>query len=53
MLLIEDAAVTRRCEQRLDALLAGSARVDAADPLWRERARRRSWMRRWPGILGF
>lgn len=52
MLVIDDAAVATALERRIDELLAGSIRVDAADPAWRERARRRSWMRRWPGVLG-
>ena len=50
-MLVEDAAVAGRCEQRLAELIAGSVRVDADDPTWRERARRRSWMRKWPGVL--
>jgi phosphatidylserine/phosphatidylglycerophosphate/cardiolipin synthase-like enzyme len=51
MVVVEDAAVARHLEQRLDQLIAGSTRVRRDDPTWRERARRRSWMRRWPGSL--
>jgi phosphatidylserine/phosphatidylglycerophosphate/cardiolipin synthase-like enzyme len=51
MLVVEDGDVTRALEARLDALIAGSTRVNRDDAAWRERARRRSWMRRWPGVL--
>src|SRR5205807_2482159 len=51
MLVVEDAAVAGPCEQRLAELVAGSVRVNADDPVWRERARRRCWMRKWPGVL--
>jgi phosphatidylserine/phosphatidylglycerophosphate/cardiolipin synthase-like enzyme len=51
MVVVEDAQVARRCEERLQALCAGSPPVDRNDPAWRERARRRRWMRRWPGVL--
>jgi cardiolipin synthase A/B len=51
LLVIEDAEVTGRLEARLDDLVATATRVDRSDPAWRERARRRSWMRRWPGVL--
>lgn len=53
MVLVEDAAVAGRLERRLDELILGSTRVDRDDPAWRQRARRRSWMRRWPGLLAF
>jgi cardiolipin synthase len=51
MLVVEDPSVAQPLERRLDELIAGSTRVDRDDPVWRERARGRSWMRRWPGLL--
>jgi phosphatidylserine/phosphatidylglycerophosphate/cardiolipin synthase-like enzyme len=51
MLLVEDAAVAGPLERRIDELLAASPRIDRDDPTWREHARRRQWMRRWPGVL--
>jgi phosphatidylserine/phosphatidylglycerophosphate/cardiolipin synthase-like enzyme len=51
MLLVEEEAVAGPLERLLDEIMAGSTRVDREDPGWRERARRRSWMRRWPGLL--
>ncbi|HEX7668851.1 MAG TPA: phospholipase D-like domain-containing protein, partial [Polyangiaceae bacterium] len=51
MLIVEDSCVTRALETRLHALIAGSTRVNREDPTWGDRARRRSWMRRWPGLL--
>lgn len=51
MLVVEDDTVAGAVERRIDELLATSSRVDRDDPLWRERARRRRWMRRWPGVL--
>ena len=51
MIVVEDEAVTRGLERRLDDLIAGSTLVNRDDPIWRERARRRQWMRRWPGVL--
>lgn len=51
LLVVEDEAVTRALEARLDALIAGSVRVDREDPAWQRLARRREWMRHWPGVL--
>jgi phosphatidylserine/phosphatidylglycerophosphate/cardiolipin synthase-like enzyme len=51
LLLVEDAAVARVFEARIDALMAGSTRVDRNDPAWRRAADRRAWMRHWPGVL--
>lgn len=51
MIVVEDAAIAGPLERRIDQLVAASSRVDREDPAWRERARRRSWMRRWPGVL--
>jgi phosphatidylserine/phosphatidylglycerophosphate/cardiolipin synthase-like enzyme len=52
MVVVDDAGVVTGVDSTLDALVAGSPRVDRDDPAWRERARRRAWMRRWPGALG-
>jgi phosphatidylserine/phosphatidylglycerophosphate/cardiolipin synthase-like enzyme len=51
MLVVDDPAIASELETTLDHLLAGSTRVDRADPAWRERALRRRWMRWWPGVL--
>ena len=53
MLVIEDPGIARGVESRLNALIAASTRVSREDPTWREHARRRRWMRRWPGVLAF
>lgn len=53
MLVVDDATVAAQLERELDATMAASTRVEREDPLWRERARRRRWMRRWPGMLEF
>ena len=52
MLVVDDADVAGTLERRIDALLADSMRIDRDDPIWQEHARRRRWMRRWPGVLG-
>jgi phosphatidylserine/phosphatidylglycerophosphate/cardiolipin synthase-like enzyme len=51
MIVVEDPVVTAGVEDTLERRIAGSIRVDRDDPEWRERARRRTWMRRWPGVL--
>jgi phosphatidylserine/phosphatidylglycerophosphate/cardiolipin synthase-like enzyme len=51
LLVVDDADMAAGVERQLDALIATSTRVNREDPAWRERARQRSWMRRWPGIL--
>ncbi|MBK7579852.1 MAG: phosphatidylserine/phosphatidylglycerophosphate/cardiolipin synthase family protein [Myxococcales bacterium] len=51
MVIVEDAQVVQQLEARIDELIAGSARIERDDSNWRERARRRSWMRRWPGPI--
>jgi cardiolipin synthase A/B len=51
MLIVEDEAITRALEARLDQLIAGSQPVDRDDPRWQLAARRRHWMRHWPGVL--
>ena len=53
VLLVEDPAITRALEVRLDALLAGSARVERGDPEWQRLAGRRAWLsRHWPALIG-
>ena len=51
LLVVEDAAITAALEARIDELIAGSERVDRNDPEWQQVARRREWMRHWPGVL--
>ncbi len=51
MLIVEDPTIVRALETRIDQLTAGSARVDRDEPAWRQTARRRDWMRHWPGVL--
>jgi phosphatidylserine/phosphatidylglycerophosphate/cardiolipin synthase-like enzyme len=51
LLLVEDPAVTMALEARIEALIAGSDRIDRNDPAWQESARHRQWMRHWPGVL--
>jgi len=50
-LVVEDPALARAFEARIDELMAGSVRVRADDPAWQAQAARRAWMRRWPGVL--
>ncbi|MCC6522460.1 MAG: phosphatidylserine/phosphatidylglycerophosphate/cardiolipin synthase family protein [Polyangiaceae bacterium] len=51
LLLVEDEAVAGALEARIDAFCAGSVRVDREDPAWQRLARRREWLRHWPGVL--
>lgn len=51
MLLVEDPAIAGAVEARVDRLIAGSTRVDREDPGWQRTAKRRDWMRHWPGLL--
>lgn len=51
MLVTEDPTLVRALEADLSALMAASPRIDRDDPVWRERARIRNWMRHWPGVL--
>ncbi len=51
LLVVEDPAIARSFEARMDALIAGSVRVNRDDADWQRLARRREWMRRWPGVL--
>jgi len=51
LLIVEDPTIARALEARIEQLTAGSARVDRNEPAWRQTARRRGWMRHWPGVL--
>lgn len=51
ILVVEDVAITRALDACIDELIAGSEPIDPDDPGWRETARRRDWMRHWPGVL--
>ncbi|HEY6100700.1 MAG TPA: phosphatidylserine/phosphatidylglycerophosphate/cardiolipin synthase family protein [Anaeromyxobacter sp.] len=51
MLVVEDEPVARAFEDRVRSLMARSVRVDRDDPAWQRLARRREWMRHWPGVL--
>ena len=51
LLVIEDAAIASGFEAKVDALMAESLRMDAGDPVWQQLAKRRAWMRHWPGVL--
>ena len=51
LLVVEDEPVARAFEATARALMARSVRVDREDPAWQRLARRREWLRRWPGVL--
>jgi phosphatidylserine/phosphatidylglycerophosphate/cardiolipin synthase-like enzyme len=51
MLVVEDATIARAFEARIDELIAGSVQVNRDDPEWQRLARRREWLRHWPGVL--
>lgn len=51
VLVVEDPVITGAVEEWVDRLVAGSKPFDRADPAWQEAARRREWMRHWPGVL--
>ena len=51
MLMVEDPALVGAVEAWVDRLIAGSRRFDRGDPAWQQSARRREWMRHWPGVL--
>lgn len=51
LLVLEDPRLAQGLEAQIEALLAGADRVDPQDPKWQEGARRRAWMRHWPGVL--
>ena len=51
MLIVDDASVAAPLETRIAGFMAGSQRIDRDDPEWQKTARRREWMRHWPGVL--
>ncbi len=51
LLVVEDETVAGALEARLEEIAGGSERIEPDDPQWREAARRRTWMLRWPGML--
>ena len=51
LLVVEDETVAGALEARLEEIAGGSERIEPDDPAWREAARRRTWMLRWPGML--
>jgi phosphatidylserine/phosphatidylglycerophosphate/cardiolipin synthase-like enzyme len=51
LLVVEDPAIARSFEARMDELIAGSVQVNRDDPDWQRLARRREWLRHWPGVL--
>jgi phosphatidylserine/phosphatidylglycerophosphate/cardiolipin synthase-like enzyme len=51
LLVVEDETVACALETRLEEIAGGSERIEPDDPQWRETARRRTWMLRWPGML--
>jgi phosphatidylserine/phosphatidylglycerophosphate/cardiolipin synthase-like enzyme len=51
LLVVEDEAVTHVFDERAGALMGSSVRVEREDPGWQRLARRREWLRHWPGVL--
>ncbi len=51
LLVFEDATLTRALDTELEKIFAHSTLVAREDPAFQLLARRRSWMRRWPGVL--
>ena len=51
VLIVEDAATAATLESHIERLLGQSRRIDGSDPEWQKLARRRGWMRRWPGLM--
>lgn len=51
LLVVEDRTLAREFESRIDILMAGSMPMNREDPAWRQLAKRRAWMRHWPGVL--
>ncbi len=51
LLVVEDEPVARALENRVRALMERSVRVDREDRAWQRLARRREWLRHWPGVL--
>lgn len=51
MLIVHDPSIASMLETRIDTFMAASRCMDRHDPEWQETARRRQWMRHWPGVL--
>ena len=51
LLLVEDPGIAAATEARVERLVDASRRVERDDPEWRALARRRDWLRHWPGVL--
>ena len=51
MLIVEDPGIAAGVEAWVDRLIPDSRTFDRDDPAWRQSARRREWMRHWPGVL--
>ncbi len=51
LLVVDDAELTRAFEARIESLIAGSVQMKRDDPVWQGLAKRRAWMRHWPGVL--
>jgi phosphatidylserine/phosphatidylglycerophosphate/cardiolipin synthase-like enzyme len=51
MLVVEDAALARAYETQIAALIDGASALIRTDPVWQQLAKRRAWMRHWPGVL--
>ena len=51
MLVVDDHDVVADLEARLQRVMQQATASNRDDPVWAELARRRAWMRRWPGVL--
>ncbi|MFV8755679.1 phospholipase D-like domain-containing protein [Nannocystaceae bacterium ST9] len=51
LLVVEDPELVRGFEGRILALMEGSTAIDRGDANWQAQAKRRAWMRHWPGVL--
>lgn len=51
LLVVEDSVLARAFETQVDTLMAGSIPMKSDDPSWQQLAKRRAWMRYWPGVL--
>jgi phosphatidylserine/phosphatidylglycerophosphate/cardiolipin synthase-like enzyme len=49
ILVVEDPAIAAALESHIIA--AGQSGASTARPEWRKLARRRQWLRRWPGLM--
>jgi phosphatidylserine/phosphatidylglycerophosphate/cardiolipin synthase-like enzyme len=51
VLIVEDPPTAATLESHIERLLEHSMPVDRNDPEWQRLAKRRGWMRRWPGVM--